>query len=63
MANIDVKDIFSLSVNAFKRSAKKRKEAEASANYPLTMSSGVSFGSIILIGVGGALLLHFIRGK
>lgn len=63
MANIDVKDIFSLSVNAFKRSAKKRKEAEAAANYPLTMSSGVSFGSIILIGVGGALLLHFIRGK
>lgn len=63
MANTAIKDIFSLSVNAFKRSAKKRKEAEETANYPLTMSSGVSFGSIILIGVGGALLLHFIRGK
>ena len=63
MANIAVKDIFDLSVHAFQRSAKKRKEAEATANYPLTMSSGVSLGSIILIGVGGALLLHFIRGK
>lgn len=63
MANIDVKDIFDLSVNAFKRSIKRRKEAEEIANNTLTMSSGVSFGSIILIGVGGALLLHFIRGK
>lgn len=61
MDKIEVKDILDLSVNAFKRSVKKRKEAEEIANYPL--SSGLSFGSIILIGVGGALLLHLIRGK
>lgn len=63
MDKIEVKDILDLSVNAFKRSIKKRKEAEEIASYPLTMSSGLSFGSIILIGVGVALLLHLIRGK
>lgn len=63
MDKIEVKDILDLSVNAFKRSIKKRKEAEEIANYPINMSSGLSFGSIILIGVGGALLLHLIRGK
>lgn len=63
MDKIEVKDILDLSVNAFKRSIKNRKEAEEIANYPLTMSSGLSFGSIILIGVGGFLLLRLIRGK
>lgn len=65
------KNVFNLSANAFKNLAEKRKaeaeaEAEAAAaaaNYPLTMSSGVSLGTIVLIGFGGALLLHFIRGK
>lgn len=63
MDKIEVKDILDLSVNAFKRSIKNQKEAEEIASYPLTMSSGLSFGSIILIGVGVALLLHLIRGK
>lgn len=64
---MSTKNIFNLSANAFKNLVEKQKaEAEAaaaSANYPLTMSSGVSLGTIVLIGVGGALLLHFIRGK
>lgn len=63
MESIPVQNLFDFSANIFKRSIKRRKEAEAIANNTLTMSSGVSFGSIILIGVGGALLLHLIRGK
>ena len=63
METIPVENLFDFTANIFKRSIKRRKEAEAIANNKLTMSSGVSFGSIILIGVGGALLLHLIRGK
>ena len=63
METIPVQNLFDFSANIFKRSIKRRKEAEAIANNTLTMSSGVSFGSIILIGVGGALLLYLIRGK
>lgn len=63
METIPVENLFDFSANIFKRSIKRRKEAEAIANNTLTMSSGLSFGSIILIGVGGALLLHLIRGK
>lgn len=63
METIPVENLFDFSANIFKRSIKRRKEAEAIANNSITMSSGVSFGSIILIGVGGALLLHLIRGK
>ena len=63
METIPVQNLFDFSANIFKRSIKRRKEAEAIANNSITMSSGVSFGSIILIGVGGALLLHLIRGK
>ena len=63
METIPVQNLFDFSANIFKRSIKRRKEAEAIANNSLTISSGVSFGSIILIGVGGALLLHLIRGK
>lgn len=60
------KNIFDFTAGTFKRMVENQKakaEAEAAANYPLTMSSGVSLGTIILIGVGGALLLHFIRGR
>lgn len=63
METIPVENLFDFSANIFKRSIKRRKQAEAIANNTLTMSSGVSFGSIILIGVGGALLLYLIRGK
>lgn len=63
METIPVENLFDFSANIFKRSIKRRKEAEAIANNTLTMSSGVSFGSIILIGVSGALLLYLIRGK
>lgn len=63
METIPVQNLFDFSANIFKRSIKRRKEAEAIANNSITMYSGVSFGSIILIGVGGALLLHLIRGK
>lgn len=63
METIPVQNLFDFSANIFKRSIKRRKEAEAIANNTLTISSGVSFGSIILIGVGGALLLYLIRGK
>lgn len=63
METIPLENLFDFSANIFKRSIKRRKEAEAIANYPITMSSGVSLSSIILIGVGGALLLYLIRGK
>lgn len=58
------KNIFDFTAGTFKRMVENQKaKSEAAANYPLTMSSGVSLGTIILIGVGGALLLHFIRGR